>query len=112
MRKRIATAILVSVLIIGSLSGCGKAERDDIADSLYDLQDTASRTDGDEATAGGGIPEHLSYSVKTDDGTSINVEADVISSGFQNTQVYEAEVIEIDEDLIKKYADNLFDESK
>lgn len=112
MRKKIATTILALVVLIVNLAGCGKAGKNEIEESLNDLQQTATGTDGDEVVTDVGIPEHLSYSFTAESGSSVNVEADVISTGFQNASIYEVEVIEIDEDLIKEYADRLFDESE
>lgn len=109
MRRKIISVIFISILITGSLSGCGKSGEDEISDSLESLQDTASSTNADDSTADGGIPNHLSYSVASNNGVSINVEADVISLGYQNAPIYEAEVIEVDDDLIAEYAEKLFD---
>lgn len=111
MKKRVVVAAIGIVLFVGGISGCGKAGKDEIAESLSELQDnSASGMDANVSATDVEIPEHISYSIPCINGTKIEVDADVISAGYEKACVYEVEEIELDDNLLEEYAEKLFDE--
>lgn len=114
MRKGLWVKGITWVILAISLSGCGnsgKADRDEIADDLNIQESTASGSDADSAVIDGAedIPEHISYSVKSGYSSEIKVDADVDASGYAYAAIYDVKPVTVDEEVLKSYADKLFD---
>ena len=111
MKKKFVR-ILVCVTLF-CMTGCGKARREEIKQDLNVVDaDYATQTDGDEKNIGE-IPGHLSYTVQSEtNDTKVVVDADVESTGIDNINVYEMKKWELDEDTLKTFADNFFDDGQ
>lgn len=114
MRRGILAKGITLVILALSLSGCGngrKADREEIADDLNAQGGTASGSDAYNVDMNGeeGIPEHISYSVTNGYGSEVKVDADVSASGYGQAAIYDVKPVTIDEEVIKGYADKLFD---
>lgn len=94
------------------LSGCGKrADSDEIAEDLnqYDIEAT-----GGDAETGDtkDIPAHINETIVGANGYEYVIDADVVSDGYDDAAVYEVTMPEVNDALVKRYADTLFDNSE
>lgn len=106
---------LISVCLIGAMlcmAGCGKSDREEIEEDLHVLEtdtDDATQTDSDGSDVGN-IPEHLSYTLQSESNSNkAVVDADVYASGVENMHVYEMAKQDMDDDTLRAFADDFFD---
>lgn len=107
---------LLLILVFG-LSGCGKDNK--LADNMGGVnheEHISSDSDGNQTemqAASGEIPERISYTIEDKDGKDIvNVDAAVVSEGYENLKVYQESRIEVDDAYLKRLADALFDDAE
>lgn len=106
---------LISVCLIGAMlcmAGCGKSDREDIEQDLHILEtdtDDATQTDSGVSDVGN-IPEHLNYTLQSEsNNTKAVVDADVYASSVENMHVYEMTKQDMNEDTLRAFADDFFD---
>lgn len=110
--------ILSAVLVLSlALTGCGNAGKNELSDDMNRANDNiSSGSDGSGVSSGNdleGIPENISYELKSPSGdNTVEVEAEVVSAGYDKIGVYSADRIEVDEDYLKDLADKLFDDGE
>lgn len=116
-RKKVG-GILSSMLALSLiLAGCGKPGGKDLAEDMNRANDNVSSgSDAEDISTGNdlaGIPENISYKLSSPSGNNTaEVDAEVISAGYDKVGVYSANRIEMDEDYLKNLADKLFDGGK
>ncbi len=112
MDRKIVGLLLTLCLIFSSMVGCGRADRADIEADLDQQMDEATPMDsgtGDDAGEDE-IPEHLSYTVNSEltDNKAV-VEADVVSDGADSMCIYEIAKQDMNDDTLKAFAADFFD---
>lgn len=118
LARKKAGCILSSMLALSLiLAGCGKPGGKDLAEDMNRANDNVSSGSDAEDISGGndlaGIPENISYKLSSPSGdNTVEVDAEVISAGYDKVGVYSANRIEMDEDYLKNLADKLFDDGK
>lgn len=112
------TVAMLLVMLL-TLSGCGRAGRDAIADDMDGVNSEDALSSGSDAKQAGiqetaeELPEKISYVVVGADSKDIvNVDAEVISTGYGKLKVYREKRIEVDDAYLKALADALFDDGK
>lgn len=120
-RRRFLACLIMGMMIALLLSACGKAGRDEIRANMEESQTGGTSSSGTDASSIGGgdvsvpaiaedVQEHISYSYQSENTDShIDVDADVVATGYGNVAVYEQSVKELDDEVIREIADNLFD---
>lgn len=111
MRRKATGIVIIFALIGGSISGCGRANKDEIIESLNDQNDIASGTDANESDIVSEIPEHITYNFSSN-AYEINVDADVFSTGYENAQIYETTKKVVDDKYLADLAGGIFDEGE
>lgn len=96
MRKRLVAVGLVMTML---LSGCTGGE----------MQVDTTQKEGAKSGSAQFDGEHLSF-VYNDGEQDLQMECDVNLVGYEDSALYEMEQEEIDEEYIKKFASNLFDD--
>ena len=112
MYKKIVGILLTATMVL--LCGCGRrADGEEIAKELgqYDVE----ATNGDAVEKAGvneetGIPNHVTETIVGENGYEYVIDADVVSDGYLSASVYEMSMPKASDELVKRYADKLFDD--
>lgn len=104
--------MIAMFLLTLCLSGCSKAERDELSDDIRSLEENGSLSsvsDAEESSVG--IPERINYTIS---GTvqDVRVNAEVISAGYGQVSVWQEEKVIIDDTYLVTLAETVFDAGK
>lgn len=112
--KTVSAAIVSGTLLLCA-AGCGRADRDEIEAELskHRADTEAEVQTDDDAAAQEEIPEHVSYTVQGENsGRTMSVEADVVSTGLKDVSIYERTKVVVDDDWLRAFAEELFDDGE
>lgn len=109
-RKLIATALIVSIMCCG----CGKKNVESMQEDFDKVTEGETIENGGSSSSGQSgnteIPEHINFEISDATSTKkIIVDADVLAEGVESACVYEATMVEIDEDYVVELAKKIFD---
>lgn len=112
LQKMVSAAALAGSLLICA-AGCGRAGKNELEQelSMHQVETEAeTQTDND---ADSEFPAHVSYTVQGENsGRTMSVDADVISAGLENVSIYERKKVEVDDDWLRAFAEQWFDDGE
>lgn len=106
MRAKVMTVIFGYVLIV-SISGCGKADRDDIAEDLYSVN--TDDADMNPVSGDDKAEERLQYTMQGSNGRKITVDAVIEFPDVLKINTYEEIGVHIDDGSLAEFAGAVFD---
>lgn len=113
MKVRIVLFVLGCVLLV-SVSGCGRADRDDIAEDLSSANTDASAGDADMNHVLGDdkAEERLQYTMQGSNGRKITVDAEIEAPDISRMNIYEETAMYINDESLAEFAGAVFDEGE
>lgn len=107
-KKAVCMALAVAIMC----TGCGKSNKN-VSEDFENITEEATNTDAVQPETSYSVPEHVTYDVAGDGGnSSVHVDADVVSDGFENAAVYETTILDVDDTYVENLASSIFDEGK
>lgn len=112
LQRTVSAAVLAGSLLIGA-AGCGRADKNELEQELSMHQVEAEAETQTDNDADSEIPPHISYTVQGENsGRTMSVDADVISAGLENVSIYERTKVEVDDDWLRAFAEQWFDDGE
>lgn len=108
--KKTDCLLLPVLVLMLTLAGCSRAEKDELSDEIRGLEDNTNQSSASDAEqVSAAIPERISYTIDGEGGNMVKVDAEVVSTGYGQMSIYKDERVDMDDAYLKELAETLFD---
>jgi len=125
--KKKKVALVMCMMAVAQLAGCGSSQAsiedygveesvksdNETTDNDATSDESVSSSENEYGLEGKGIPEHVKCSLQKDEHSkSLEIDADVVSTGAEIAKIYKAEQNVLSEEQLISFADSIFDNGK
>lgn len=108
--KKTGCLLLPVLVLLLTLAGCSRAEKDELSDEIRGLEDNTNQSSASDAEqVSAAIPDRISYTIDGDGGNTVKVDAEVVSTGYGQMSIYKDERVDMNDAYLKELAQTLFD---